>query len=229
MKKVGAVGLTLLLLIALWQVGSLLGEESQTVFYSGGNQQILLIDAGHGGADGGAVSQNGTVESEINLAIAQKLYQLTGLYGVPAKMIRPDENSIHDSSATTLREQKRSDLENRVALINATEGAVLISIHQNMYPKSASHGTQVFYSRTEDIQWAGETQERFRSVLQPENSRQAAQISDSVYLMSHISCPALLVECGFLSNQTEEEQLKDPGYQKQLAGVLLASYLQAPL
>jgi N-acetylmuramoyl-L-alanine amidase len=169
------------------------------------------------------------VESEINLAIAQKLYQLTGLYGVPAQMIRPDENSIHDPSATTLREQKRSDLENRVALINETEGAVLISIHQNMYPKSASRGTQVFYSRTEDVQWAGETQERFRSILQPENSRQAAQISDSVYLMSHISCPALLVECGFLSNQTEEEQLNDPGYQKQLAGVLLASYLQAPL
>jgi N-acetylmuramoyl-L-alanine amidase len=128
----------------------------------------------------------------------------------------------------TLREQKRSDLENRVALINSTENGVLISIHQNMFPKSASHGTQVFYGRAEDVQWAGETQARFCTILQPENDRQAAQISDSVYLMSHISCPALLVECGFLSNQTEEEQLKDPTYQKKLAGVLLASYLQAP-
>jgi N-acetylmuramoyl-L-alanine amidase len=200
--------------------------RTQTAFYPVIHQQdVLIIDAGHGGADGGAVSPSGTVESGINLSIAQKLNALCGLYGVPSKMTRQDDNSIHDPSATTLREQKRSDLENRVSLINETVNGVLISIHQNTYPSSSSCGTQVFYSSETSQTWAAAAQSLIAQTLDPENIRQAAKISDSVYLMQNISCDGLLVECGFLSNPTDEALLTDDQYQTKLAGVLLTSFL----
>jgi N-acetylmuramoyl-L-alanine amidase len=232
MRKAGVVGLVLLGLVTCYTMIQLFMPQSTAVFYpTKFGDQTLIIDAGHGGADGGAVSDSGTVESTLNLAIARKLNLLAGLYGVQTVMIRVDDNSVHDPSATTLREQKRSDLENRVALINSTPNGVLISIHQNILPGSSSRGTQVFYAGDNQLgeRWATETQALVRTTLQPENSRQAAVISDSVYLMSHISCPAILVECGFLSNAQEEELLGDPTYQQKLAAVLLAGYLQGPV
>ncbi len=227
MRKAGAVVIALLGAAALLNLFGLFRASDQAAFYPMKfGERVLIIDAGHGGADGGAVSESGTVESGLNLAIARKLNLLAGLYGVRTRMIRVDDNSIHDESAATLREQKRSDLENRVDLINSTENGVLISIHQNIFPDSASKGTQVFYGGEASQPWAAQAQDLFRETLQDGNGRQAARISDSVYLMSHISCPAILVECGFLSNPEEEALLQTGGYQLKLAEVLLASYLR---
>ncbi len=227
MRKAGAVVIALIGIMVLLDLFGLFHSSDTAVFYpTKFGEQVLIIDAGHGGADGGAISESGTVESTLNLEIAQKLNQLAGLYGVRTLMIRVDDSSIHDESASTLREQKRSDLENRVELINNTENGVLISIHQNIFPDSFSKGTQVFYGGESSQSWAVYTQELFRDTLQNDNSRQAAKISDSVYLMSHISCPAILVECGFLSNSQEEALLQADSYQLNLAQVLLASYLQ---
>ena len=108
-------------------------------------QQTLIIDPGHGGEDGGAVSVSGKSESQINLAIALELDQLMGFYGVPTVMTRSTDVSIHDPEASTLREKKVSDLHNRVALINQVENATLISIHQNSSPSPSHRGIQVFY------------------------------------------------------------------------------------
>ena len=108
-------------------------------------QQTLIIDPGHGGEDGGAVSASGQAESQINLAIARSLDQLMGFYGVPAVMTRTEDISIHAPSAETLREKKVSDLKNRVALINSIPNATLISIHQNASPNPSHRGFQVFY------------------------------------------------------------------------------------
>lgn len=185
----------------------------------------LILDAGHGGEDGGAVADDGTVESGINLAIVEKLDQLAGLYGIPALLTRSGEEDLSDPSADTLREQKRSDLENRVRLINEAGGdATLISIHQNAWPGST--GAQVFYGADGlSRQLAVHTQELLRQAVDPDNHRQAAAISDSVYLMSHISCTAILVECGFLTDAEETRKLSDPGYQTKLAAALLSAYL----
>ncbi len=227
MRKAGAAVIALIGIIVLLDLFGLFRSPGTAAFYpTRFGEQALIIDAGHGGADGGAVSDSGTVESTLNLAIARKLNQLAGLYGVRTLMIRVDDHSIHDESAVTLREQKRSDLENRVELINGTENGVLISIHQNIFPQSSSKGTQVFYGGEASQPWAVWTQGLFHDILQSGNSRQAAKISDSVYLMSHISCPAILVECGFLSNPEEEALLQTDSYQLKLAQVLLASYLQ---
>lgn len=193
--------------------------------------QTLIIDAGHGGEDGGAVSVSGVPESAINLAIARRLDAIMGLYGVNTIMLRTEDVSLHDPDAETLRQKKVSDLHNRTDTINQTEHAVLISIHQNSYPDPRYDGAQVFYAPNGEAsqRFAEQTQEILRTCLDPENTRQAKQIPDSVYLMNHISCQAILVECGFVTNPAEDLLLQTPEYQLKLAAVLAGAYLQFDL
>jgi N-acetylmuramoyl-L-alanine amidase len=187
----------------------------------------LVIDPGHGGEDGGAVSPGGVIESGINLAIAGRMDLLAGLYGVPTVLLRTEDISLHDDTARTLREKKVSDLHNRVAMVEGTENATLISIHQNSYQDSRYSGAQVFYSNESlSADWAALTQESLRLALDQENDRVAKVIPDSIYLMNHITCPALLIECGFLSNPEEEALLQSERYQTRLAAAILAAYLQ---
>lgn len=192
-----------------------------------GAEETLVIDAGHGGEDGGAVSLSGVPESGINLSIALKLDQLLGLYGTPATLLRSEDISLHDKSADTLRKKKVSDLHNRAAAVEAAENATLISIHQNIYTGAKYHGAQVFYSNEElSLPFARQTQELLRLALDPENGRVPAKIPDTVYLMNHITCRAILVECGFLSNPAEEQLLLTGEYQTKIATALAASWLQ---
>ena len=188
----------------------------------------LILDAGHGGEDGGAVSVTGVPESRVNLEIVQKLRDTLALYGVDPVVLREEDVSLHDPEASTLREKKRSDLKNRVRAVEAVEGGTLLSIHQNSYPGSQYRGAQVFYAPTGGSRELAELlQTALREELQPDNGRQAKPIPESVYLMNHVSCPAVLVECGFLSNPEEEARLRDGGYQRQLAAVLAGAWLTA--
>ena len=188
----------------------------------------LILDAGHGGEDGGAVSVTGVTESRVNLEIVQKLRDTLALYGVDPVVLREEDVSLHDPEASTLREKKRSDLKNRVRAVEAVEGGTLLSIHQNSYPGSQYRGAQVFYAPTGGSRELAELlQTALREELQPDNDRQAKPIPESVYLMNHVSCPAVLVECGFLTNPEEEALLRDGGYQRQLAAVLAGAWLTA--
>ena len=188
----------------------------------------LILDAGHGGEDGGAVSVTGVPESRVNLEIVQKLRDTLALYGVDPVVLREEDVSLHDPEASTLREKKRSDLKNRVRAVEAVEGGALLSIHQNSYPGSQYRGAQVFYAPTGGSRELAELlQTALREELQPDNGRKAKPIPESVYLMNHVSCPAVLVECGFLSNPEEEALLRDGGYQRQLAAVLAGAWLTA--
>ena len=189
-------------------------------------EEVVVIDAGHGGEDGGAVSISGAVESNINLAIALRLDAIFGLYGVPAVLLRDSDISLHDEQANTLREKKVSDLKNRVAAIEALDDPTVISIHQNTYPSSKYHGAQVFYANGElSLPLARQTQAVLKQVLDPENERMPTSVPSSVYLMNHISCKAILVECGFLSNPEEDQLLQSSDYQKKLAAALAGAYL----
>lgn len=182
---------------------------------------VLVLDAGHGGEDGGAVSLTGAAESGINLAITLRVDQLLGFCGAPPVVLREEDVSLHDQGADTLREKKASDLRNRVQAVEQVGDAVLLSVHQNTFTDKKYHGAQVFYAPTEGSQALAEAmQEALRTALDPENSRQAKPIPDSVYLMEHVSCPAVLVECGFLSNPEEEALLRSADYQIRLAAVL---------
>ncbi len=190
---------------------------------------LLVLDAGHGGEDGGAVSLTGVPESQINLAIVLKLRDVLGLYGVDPILLREEDVSLHDEDAETLREKKRSDLKNRVAAIEKAEGGALISIHQNTYPSGRYHGAHVFYAPTEGSQALAEhVQSSIRTALQPGNERAVKQIPSTVYIMNHITCPAILIECGFLTNPEEEALLRDEDYQRRLAAVIAAAWLTAP-
>ncbi|MCC8181367.1 MAG: N-acetylmuramoyl-L-alanine amidase [Clostridiales bacterium] len=189
-------------------------------------EDTLVIDPGHGGADGGAVSVSGVAESEINLAIALKCDQIAGLFGQRTVLLRDTEESLADPEAETVREQKRSDMENRVAVVNTTSDALLLSIHQNQYTDSKYSGAQVFYQPDGESQgWAEQTQALLRECLDSDNRRQAKEMPSDLYLMSHITCPAILAECGFLSNPEEDHRLQDDGYQTRLATVLIGACL----
>lgn len=184
-------------------------------------QPRLILDAGHGGEDGGAVSPNGHCESQINLDIVRKLDQLFAFLGEPALLLREDDVSLHDDVAVTLREKKVSDLKNRVKAVEQYPAATLVSIHQNSYPESKYRGTQVFYAPTAGSQQLAQAlQGTVTSRLQPENTRQEKEIPSSVYLMNHVKNRAVLVECGFLTNPEEEMLLQQHGYQCKLSLIL---------
>lgn len=228
MKRIGQWAL--LWVLALATAGYLVFWPSGAILTAGSvdsGRPVLVLDAGHGGEDGGAVSLTGVPESQINLAIVQKLDLLLGLCGRAPVVLRQEDISLHDPSANTLREKKVSDLKNRVAAVEGTENGVLLSIHQNMFTNAKYHGAQVFFAPTGGSQeFAVHTQEVLRQTVDPANERQAKPIPDTVCLMNHITRPAILVECGFLSNPEEEGKLRSDGYQLQLAAALTGAWLQ---
>lgn len=187
----------------------------------------VVIDAGHGGVDGGATSCTGVLESRFNLEISLKLNDLFHLLGYRTKMIRTTDISVY-TSGDTIAAKKVSDLRQRVKLVMETEDAVLISIHQNTFQDSKYHGAQVFYAE-EGKELAGHLQRALVDSLNPGSNR-TSKPADGVYLMQHIDCPGILVECGFLSNPEEEAKLRDEAYQKKLCcviGCVAAEYLDA--
>ena len=189
---------------------------------------VLIIDPGHGGLDGGATAADGTRESVINLRIAQRMEALAGLLGIRTILTRTGEELEYPEDLETVHEKKVWDQKTRLAMINSTPGAVLISVHQNRYPDPRPTGSQVLYARTAGSAELGElAHANLIACLCPENRRVAAPVQDSVYLMKNVNCPAILVECGFLSNYEEAKRLESDGYQTALATVLIASYLQS--
>lgn len=213
--------------LVFWAWKILFGNHADTVMAKARLPgETLIVDAGHGGVDGGAISARGTVESKINLEIALKLDAIMGLYGVNVKMLRSEDISLHDPSADTIREKKVSDLHNRVEMIEDTPNATLISIHQNIFGVTKYSGAQVFYTNEEGSKLlAIFAQETLRFALNKDNDRVAAKVPATVYLMNHISCRAILVECGFLSNPSEDALLQSNSYQIKIAAALASSYL----
>jgi N-acetylmuramoyl-L-alanine amidase len=188
----------------------------------------LIVDPGHGGEDGGAVSENGLVESGVNLDIAKRVDALAAFFGVRTVMTRESEAIEYSANASTTRMRKTEDQHARLALIRASDSAVFLSIHQNQYPKPGPFGAQVLYAGTPGSAEFGNTmQTALTGALNPSNRRAASRIEDNIFLMNHIDCPAVLVECAFLSNPTEEALLKTELYRLKLAAVITAGFLQS--
>ncbi len=181
--------------------------------------QTVIVDAGHGGPDGGTSADDGTLEKELNLQIAQKLDESLKSMGIKTVMIRTDDISIHDDSAKTIRQKKISDIKNRLKIINETENAIFVSIHQNHFSDSKYSGTQVFYSKNDPLssKLADKIRQPIISHLQTDNTREIKQSGTDIYLLYHAKKPAVMVECGFLSNITEKENLKTEEYQRKIA------------
>lgn len=185
----------------------------------------VIIDPGHGMPDGGTTSCTGKLEADLNLEIAFRLNDLYHLFGISTIMTRQDRDSIY-TKGDTIGQKKVSDTRNRVSLVNGTDNAILLSIHQNHFYDSQYYGAQVFYANNDaSITLAKKLQKDLVTVLNP-NSNRKAKKSAGVYLMEHIHCPAALVECGFLSNPQEEALLRSAKYQKQLCAVIVCSSLE---
>lgn len=221
-----SIGLCVVLLACIISVTQITAVPSVSAMINAGETPTLVLDAGHGGEDGGASSAAGDKESNINLEIVLKLESLMAFLGVDTVLTRNEDVSIHDVGCETIREKKVSDLNNRVSLIQNIPNAMVISVHQNTFTDSRYKGTQVFYGSGElSSQWGEYTQELFHSVLAPYNRRKATKVPDHVYLFSHIDCPAILVECGFLSNGEEASLLLTDTYQRKIAMTLAGAYL----
>lgn len=202
-------------------VGRLLRAEPVR---AGAQESCLVIDPGHGGCDGGAVSMGGQKESGINLAISLRLQQLAELYGVRTVMTRDSDRSADQSSEPY---SEHRDLVARTEIANAIPNAVLISVHQNFYPTSGPSGAQVLYAPGEESEALGRlTHGNLVRLLDPQNRRVAAPAPKSLYVTAHVNCPAILVECGFMSNFEDLDKLLSEKYQTSLALVLAGSYLQ---
>lgn len=178
--------------------------------------RIIVLDAGHGGADGGASGPDGTRECDLNLAITLKTDAVLGLLGEETLLLRSTDTDLSSSDAKSISQKKVSDIRRRVELTNSQPGAILVSIHCNTYSQEKYHGAQVFY--TGGAKEFGETMQlALKNGVDPSNARMAKAVSPDVYLMNHIKVPGILVECGFLTNQEELTNLKDPDYQTRLA------------
>lgn len=184
----------------------------------------VVIDSGHGGMDPGKIAADGTLEKDINLAIALKLQTYLEAADIRTIMTRTSDIGLYEESAAN---KKVQDMKNRIALMEEHHADLVVSIHQNSYSDSSVHGAQVFYYTTSAAskKLAETLQDVLIADVDPDNHR-AAKANDSYYLLKKTSCPIVIVECGFLSNPTEAEKLKSDGYQDQLAWALHMGILE---
>lgn len=228
--KLGALlGALLLVVAALCSALQGLSERMAVQTFSAReeNKPLVVLDAGHGGFDGGATG-NGIVEKEINLALAKKTRALCELFGFAVRMTREEDVSTEDPDAVTVRERKRTDLHNRLALME-TPGAVAVSLHLNKYPQSSCRGAQVFYGGgVEDGKTLAECiQAAIVAYLQPDNDRQVKKADSALFLLYNNDVnPSVIVECGFLSNPAEAGLLRSAEYQDRLAMAVACALLE---
>ncbi|MDO4990054.1 MAG: N-acetylmuramoyl-L-alanine amidase [Eubacteriales bacterium] len=215
--------LSVFLLLGLTVVFFLTRGEKRETAAPQNTSATLVIDAGHGGIDCGALGHDGTRESDLNLAIALKLRALAELYGQDNLMIRQDDSTKSDTEAYS----EHRDLECRTELTNTARNPVYISIHQNTYPTGQPSGPQVIYAVAEGSRELGTMlQANLLRSLYPDCRRVAEPVTKRLYVLSHVNCPAVLVECGFMSNMIDLQRLKDSSFQVGLAAVLMGSFLQ---
>ena len=196
------------------------GEINEQKNSSQNNYKVVL-DPGHGGEDGGAVGQDGIVEKDINLKIALKLKDLLESVGYDVVMTREEDEAIYDDTAETLREKKRSDLNNRVKIIekNSDSKTIFVSVHQNKFPNPKYFGTQIFYSKNDQKseKLASSIKDSVVGFLQSQNKREIKPANKKIFLLNKAQIPAVVVECGFLSNEEEAKKLSSDSYQSKMA------------
>lgn len=214
-----------ILLLGALIIGTLYANKAVTVMSESrpvAARKTLIIDAGHGGVDGGATSCTGVLESQINLEIALKLDDLLHLLGINTVMIRTTDISVY-TEGETIAAKKVSDLKERVRIVNQTNNAILVSIHQNNFSDDRYSGAQVFYAPTHGSKELAQfMQSNLVTALNPGSNRQIKK-ADGVYLMNNAECTAILIECGFLSNHHEEALLRNSVYQQNLCCVIAAT------
>ena len=193
-------------------------RETMKVTATPVSSKVVVVDAGHGSPDEGAESKDGTTEAQINLKIALKVQNLLEQSGCTVILTRSDDNAIYDLDKDTLREKKVSDIKNRVKIGNESSADIFVSIHLNKISESQYYGWQCFYKNNDEKSknLANNLQNSLNESIDKINNRVALPIQ-KIYIVEHVEIPISIVECGFLSNPEEEEQLQSDEYQDRLA------------
>ncbi len=185
----------------------------------------IIIDAGHGGEDSGTVGADGTLEKNLNLEIAKTLTELLRSNGFDVVLTRDEDILLYDRNSDYLGHKKRQDMAKRLEIAQQYPDAVFVSIHMNSFPQIKYRGLQVYYSpnspRSELL--ASGIQQNVRTNLQSDNARQIKSSDGNIYLLDKLTCPAVLIECGFLSNPEECALLNDENYRQRLCVILYSS------
>lgn len=204
--------------VRLVNSGSLVSTQPDQTPY------CVVIDAGHGGADPGKVGVDGSLEKDINLAIAKKLQTFLRMEDVDVVLTRESDTGLYDENASN---KKVQDMKRRVSIIEEKRPQLTVSIHQNSYHEEYVHGAQTFYYNNSESskQLAEQIQQVMAAQLDVENTRQA-KANDSYYLLKKTSTPIVIVECGFLSNYEEAQKLSSEYYQEKTAWAIHLAILQ---
>lgn len=186
---------------------------------------VLIIDAGHGGEDGGAVVGD-VLEKDINLDISYDTADLLKLFGFDVSMTRSSDNAL-TNEGKDVKQRKYNDMKMRLDMYNSSADNVIISIHQNKFSSASSHGAQVFYSPNNEnsLRLAESMRNSVVSMIQPDNERECKKAGKEIYLLKNTDNPAVIVECGFISNQNERKLLLEKSYQKKMALAVTTGFL----
>ncbi len=221
----------LLLGFSLWFTGRE-NSKNQTLSptFSGKSYKTYVIDAGHGGEDGGAIAEDGTTEKELNLQLSSSVCLLFELNGNNAVATRETDTLLYDKYGDLDNykgKKKIYDLKNRVRITNEQESPVYIGIHMNKFPQEKYKGLQVYYSQNnqKSKDFAINVQKNTHTYVQNDNARIAKSGDSSIYILSSLDCPAILVECGFMSNGEELALLKTERHRRNIATVIFISAL----
>lgn len=188
----------------------------------------VIIDAGHGGEDGGASSAAGLIEKDVNLDIAKKLAEMLKASGINVIMTRNEDKLLYDRNADFHGRKKKLDMAARLGVMQKTENAIFVSIHMNSYTSPQYSGLQVWYSKNhqDSESLASIIQSSNQELLQPENTRKIKGATSAIFLLNEAPCPAVLVECGFLSNTVEAAKFESNDYRQRISLMLCSSILE---
>ena len=192
------------------------------------NTPIVIIDAGHGGEDGGTIGVNGIYEKELNLKIAKKLETILKSSGVKVVMTRSTDTLLYDRNENYDGRKKALDMAKRLEISSSYENAIFVSIHMNSFPIAKYNGLQVYYSPNDPLskEFADRIQSLTKDALMQENTRKTKASDGKIFLLDRMNIPSVLVECGFLSNPAECERLCNEAYQNELAAAICCAILE---
>ena len=190
--------------------------------------KTIILDAGHGGEDGGASSADGLLEKDLNLALALTMRDILAANGCYVILTRETDTLLYDRNVDFQGRKKMLDMAARLKIAEDATDPVFVSLHMNTYPHPSCQGVQVWYSENNDVSFelAKTIHSTTQEILQHENDRPLKRSGSSIYLLHHLTCPAVLVECGFLSNPEEAALLGDESYRQQLALTLCMGILR---
>ena len=201
---------------------------AQPVSGEGSEGPVFVLDAGHGGEDAGAVGEDGTKEKDLNLAVSQLLGEMLTAAGQQVVYTRTEDKLLYTEEQNVRGQRKMYDLRNRLAVAEETPGAILVSIHMNKFPAPQYSGLQVYYGMGDagSRLLAEAIQTGVRADLQPQNKRACRAAGEEIYLLHRATVPAVLIECGFLSNPAECQKLSDKDYQRQLSFSIFCAMIE---